>query len=88
MSRPDHADFCNKDHQPGATPCARIVPQAPALTTSEELDALASGTRVVDATSDIWTKVASGLWEHYGEFIPSTSLAVAWGPLKIVGAAV
>lgn len=29
MSRPDHADFCNKEHQPGATPCARIVRSGP-----------------------------------------------------------
>ena len=36
MTRDGHADFCNKEHTPGTSPCARIVSAPPAPTPRTE----------------------------------------------------
>lgn len=78
-----HADFCNQDHQPGTTPCARIV-RAPRLhRTALELLALPEGSRVTDATGDTWTKV-DGWWVCQDASCRGEGLIHAWGPIYLL----
>lgn len=80
MTRQGHAGFCNKDHAPGATPCARVVPDPARALTPLELFALQNDDVVYDATGDQWTKV-DGLWVCRDAKMSSESLTHVWGPI-------
>lgn len=52
--------------------------------TVEELDALPAGARVADAESDLWEMQDDGLWSCRDGRMTSTTLEIAWGPIRLV----
>lgn len=94
MSRADHADWCNKDHAPGVTPCARLVPAStmsyPVLG-ADVLHGLEPGRRVADAQHDLWVKLEDGTWRCTRDRDDDTPYTLSaehldhvWGPLNII----
>lgn len=61
MSRDGHADFCNKDHQPGITPCARIV--SPPTPRDEVPAGTEVNTRSGTFPSVTYVKQEDGTWK-------------------------
>lgn len=83
MSRPDHAGFCNKEHQPGTTPCARIVPtpaEGQLVPHARDLAALPDGERVKDVVGDVWEK-RDGWWYCLDSALRGEQLLTVWGPV-------